>query len=453
MSFDRRAFLGGLAASAGALLPFRAEARAEPAAAGPGAPLRDAAGAVDWRAVRAQFALDPDWIHLGSFFLVSHPRPVRAEIERWRDRLDANPLLLEAMFQPGLDNPLDAVKAALADYVGGRPEELALVPNTTTGLALVYAGLRIRPDQEILTTEHDHYSHHESIRRAAEKAGARVRFVALHEMPRGSSSAGADELVARLEKAIRPETRAVGVTWVHSSTGLELPVAEVARAVARANAGRAEADRCLLIVDGVHGFGAEDVDAAALGADFFVAGAHKWLFGPRGTGFVWGRAESWRELRPTVPTFDLDDPALWDSWVGRTPPPATRASHLSPGGFLAYEHLFSVPAAVEFHRAVGRDRIAERIRDLNRTFRAELASTPGVTVHTPQDSALAAGIVAFEVAGLEPEAVVERLRERRIHATTSPYAVSFARVAAGIMNTPEEIETTLAALRALAKAA
>ena len=450
MVLDRRSFLGTVAAGvAGVALPFRS------GGSGGGArPLRDEAGAVDWAAVRGEFALDPAWIHLGSFFLVSHPRPVREAIEGWRRRLDENPLLLEeALFRPGVEHEFDRVKKSLAEYLGGRPEEVALVPNTTTGLALVYAGLRLRPDQEILTTEHDHYSHHESIRRAVEKAGARVRFTALHGMPRGSAAADAGEIVERLARAIRPETRAVGVTWVHSSTGLRLPIPEIAAAVARANAGRAAADRCLLVVDGVHGFGATDADVAGLGADFFVAGAHKWLFGPRGTGFVWGRADAWPELRPTVPTFDIADVALWDSWVGRTPPPATRASHVSPGGFLAYEHLFAVPAAVAFHRAIGRERIAARIRDLNGTFRAELARLPGVTVHTPLDPALAAGIVAFEVAGLEPESVVERLRERRIHGTTSPYAVSFARVAAGIMNSPAEVETTLAAVRDLARAA
>lgn len=413
--------------------------------------LRNAEGAVDWSAVRDEFALDPTWIHLSSFFLVSHPRPVRAAIEGWRQRLDRNPLLLEeALLGSGADNPLDPVKEALAGAIGGDPDDLALVPNTTTGLALVYAGLRLRPGQEVLTTEHDHYSHHESIRHAANKTGASVRFVALHDMPRGASRTSAAELVGRLERAIRPETRVVGLTWVHSSTGLKLPIAEMARAIEGVNANRAAADRCLLIVDGVHGVGVEDVDAAALGADFLVAGAHKWLLGPRGTGFVWGRRESWPEVRPTVPTFDFTDPTVWVSWLTRTPPPPTRASHVSPGGFLAYEHLFAVPKAVAFHRAIGRDRIAGRIGELNRVFRTELAKLPGVTVHTPQDPALAAGIVAFEVKGVTPIVAVARLRKHRILATVSPYAVPFVRVAAGIMNSPAEVETTLTAIRSLA---
>src|SRR5215467_11303127 len=47
----------------------------------------------DWSTVRAAFDLAPGWLHLSQFFLVSHPRPVRDSIERYRRLLDANPLL------------------------------------------------------------------------------------------------------------------------------------------------------------------------------------------------------------------------------------------------------------------------------------------------------------------------------------------------------------------------
>lgn len=68
----------------------------------------------------------------------------------------------------------------------------------------------------------------------------------------------------------------------HSSTGLKMPVRRIADALAEINAGRSEADRVLLVVDGVHGFGVEDETVAQMGCDFFVAGTHKWIFGPRG---------------------------------------------------------------------------------------------------------------------------------------------------------------------------
>jgi isopenicillin-N epimerase len=450
MAIDRRELLATLAAgAAGArILPFTGEparAAVPPAVSA----WRGADGAVDWRAVRAEFdGLSPDWIHLAGFLFVSHPRRLRAEIERFRAALDTDAYWIEeAVYEGRHGQPLERAREALAGYVGGHPDEIAFTSNTTSALAVAYHGLRIRSDQEILTTEHDHFSHHMSIAYAAARSGATVRRIALWER---SAAADAGEIVARIERALTPKTRALGVTWVQSSTGVKLPVAAIAEAVARANRGRADADRCLLVLDAVHGFGNQDVDVARLGADLVAAGAHKWLFGPRGTGFLWGRREVWPALRPTVPSFDPQATAPWSDWMEARAPGPTEASWVSPGGFLAYEHFFALPAAIEFHRAIGRDRIAPRVAELNGALRDGLAKIPGVTLHTPRDPALAAGINCFEVAGLEPAAVVARLVARKIRATASPYRVSYARLAAGIMNQPEEIDTALAAVRALA---
>ena len=120
-------------------------------------PIRQSNGDVDWRAVRDLFPLAPDWTHLASFLLASHPKPVAEAIERFRKKLDDDPAWIEqAAFSDSEGRPFTAVKRALAGYVGGRPEEICLTSNTTGALAMAYHGLRIREGQEILTTEHDH---------------------------------------------------------------------------------------------------------------------------------------------------------------------------------------------------------------------------------------------------------------------------------------------------------
>jgi len=414
----------------------------------PPKPIRLSHDVVDWLAVRDLFPLAPDWTHLSSFLFVSHPKPVADAIDHFRKKLDSDAVWIEiAAFSDAAGRPFTAVKRALADYTGGSPTEIALTSNTTTALAMVYHGLRIRQGQEVLTTEHDHYSHHESIRYAAARSGCGVRYIPLFDTP---AAARADQIVERIARAITPATRAVGVTWVQSSTGIKLPIAGIAEAVARANRGRTPADRCLLIVDGVHGFANQDVDVARLGADFFASGAHKWLFAPRGTGFLWGRSDAWPELRPTIPSFDPDTiDTTFGAWGDRTALPPTQAAFVSPGGFMAYEHLLAIPAAVELHRTIGRDRIASRITELNAAFREGAARIPGLTLHTPRDPALSAGISCFEVQGLIPGQVVARLAEKKIRTTTSPYKVTYARVSAGIMNRPEEIELVLREIRAL----
>ncbi len=461
MSIDRRRLLASVAAgAAAAVLPWRPAAASaagesdSPAAAAARRPLGDLHANASWQRVREEFDLAPGWIHLGGFYLVSHPRTVRARWSATARRWTRIRSRSKTLFDPAHadDNPATKSRLALAEYLGARREEIALTPNTTTGLALLYNGLRIRADQEILTTEHDHYVHHESIRYSAERSGAAVRFVALHDFPAGAARASAGEMVERLRRAISPRTRAVGLTWVHSATGLKLPIAALAEVVASANSGRADADRCLLIVDGVHGFGVENVDAASLGADFFVASCHKWLLAPRGTGVVWGRADVWPAIRPTIPNFDPDGGAAFGAWIERSALPPTRAAFVSPGGFIAYEHQFAIADAIGFHRLLGRARITSRIHKLNSRIRRGLARIPGVTLHTPAETSLAAGIVCFEVAGLTPEGVVAKLAERRIHATASPYRVSYARLAAGIMNREQEIDTAIAAVRDLARA-
>ena len=212
---------------------------------------------------------------------------------------------------------------------------------------------------------------------------------------------------------------------------------------------RDEKDRVLLIVDGVHGLGVENPKITALGCDAFAAGTHKWLFGPRGTGFVWAKPEVWKRMRPVIPSFSSPD--LFAAWEEEhEPASAARAAWFSPGGFQAFEHFWALPEAIRFHQNIGSARITARTHELNAQMKEGLAGMPRVQLYTPRDENLSAGMVCFDVKGTKPEAVVERLLAQRIVASTTPYRVSYGRVACSIVNTPQEVETVLRAIRELA---
>ena len=410
------------------------------------APLPDLS---DWNAVRGQFATDKSYIHLSSFFIASHPKPVRDAIEDYRRTLDSNPYLTvdRRMFMD-TDNIQLKIRDDLSGYLGAQRDEIALTGNTTIGLALVYHGLRLAPGDEILTTTHDHYSHHESIRFTAERQGATTRRMALYDRP---SEANAGQMADRLRTSLKPATRVVGLTWVHSSTGVRLPIPALAQVIQEANHGRDPKRQILLVVDGVHGLGAVDPKAAELGADYFCAGTHKWMLAPRGTGIVWAKTDRWALLRPTVPTFATLD--AWNVWMnGETTPRTITSYDITPGGFHAYEHQWAMSAAFRFHEAIGRSRIAERIRTLNDQLKAGLASIRSVRLHTPRDSELSAGICCFEVDGVKSDEVVAKLLEKKIIASTSPYKEAYARLAPSLLNDPIEVETAIKAVRAVAGA-
>jgi isopenicillin-N epimerase len=103
----------------------------------------------DWEAIRALFSVSADYLHFGGLYLASHPAPVQQAIERHRRGLDDNPV--DYLHQQG---PLleAAVLRAAATYLGADPTDIALTDSTTMGLGLLYTGLLLRDDQEILTT-------------------------------------------------------------------------------------------------------------------------------------------------------------------------------------------------------------------------------------------------------------------------------------------------------------
>lgn len=408
----------------------------------PGAPPPPPA---DWAAVKAQFQTAPDEINMSAMLITSHPLPVRKAIDQFRRELDWRPV---TYLEDNNRRLQGYSRAAAGRYMGLPGDQVALTDSTTLGAALVYGGMKLAYGDEIVTTNQDYYITHESLRRAAVRNGSVVRRIDLFDSIETVSEA---QIVGRLMAAVTPRTRVFALTWVHSSTGLKLPLPAIAAALAQVNATRQEPERILLAVDGVHGFGNQDATLASLGCDIFMAGCHKWLFGPRGTGIIAANAQGWARLRPSVPSYV--DSAAWTAWINNAPLlDNTDGPLMSPGGFKAFEHLWSIPAAIEFHERIGKAQVAARTAELAEQLKAGLALMPHVRLVTPRDPRLSAGIVSFDVHGLSTDSAVAALRRRRIIASAAPYAIQHVRLTPSIMNSPAEVELALAEVRGLASA-
>ena len=378
----------------------------------------------DWASVRAQFPLSTDLAQLAAFVLSPHTAQVSAAIDHHRARLDGD---TDAALHDGYQLE-EAVRRAAASYAGGTADQVALTDSTTMGLSVMYGGLDLRPGDEILTTTHDFFSTEEALRLVSLRTGATVRRVTLYDDP---AQATVDQLTSRLLEAIGPATRVVAVTWVHSSTGVRLPVAEYGAALADLNRGRERADRVLLCVDGVHGFGAVDVDLPDLGCDFLATGTHKWLFGPRGTGLVWAR--DWEPLTELIPTFSGPE----------------GGARLSPGGYHDFEHRWALTEAFAFHERIGRGRVVARTVEQATALKEGLAGIGGVTLVTPSDPEVSAGIVCVDVGGMLPADAVMELRELGVVASATPYQQSYLRLGPSIVTTPEDVTAAVEAVSQL----
>ena len=318
----------------------------------------------DWSSVRDQFSIDRSRVHMAAMLLASHPRPVAEQIERHRRAFDTDPY---SYWRSRFKSAERTQRAAAGVYLDANPDHIALTDSTTMGLGLIYGALRIAPDQEILTTTHDHYSTAMALQHRADRTGTEIRRISLYDDP---AEASVDEIVSRVRRALTSRTRVLAITWVHSSTGVKLPVAEISRVVREENRSRDLKDRVLFCLDGVHGLGIEDATVAELGCDFLIAGTHKWLCGPRGTGIVWGNAAAWDAVSPVIPAFGKSL-AAWRGQISLREVPV--GAHMTPGGFHSFEHRWALHEAFGFHLAIGKKRIEQRTHRLSTMLKERLS--------------------------------------------------------------------------------
>jgi selenocysteine lyase/cysteine desulfurase len=425
----RRGLIGGAAAATAVTASAAVTAGCGPRRAPSAAPAFDP---TSWASVKAQFPLDPNTANFAAFVFASHIPAVRAAIDDVAGKLDRDPVGLLR----DEDRYERAVDGAARAYLGGDAGAIAYTDSTTAGLGLLYSGLKLAPGEEILTTEHDFYATHESLRLLAARTGVTIRKTRLYQDP---AKATEDEILSSLGAALSPRVAVVALTWVHSGTGVRLPVAAMADLIrSRTNA--------LVCLDAVHGFGARKEKPTDLKVDFFASGGHKWLFGPRGTGVLWGSPAGWARYTPVIPTFDRN---TIGSWITGQQFPATPGALATPGGYHTFEYRWALAAAFEFHQRIGADRVAERTEKLATKLKDGIAEMPNVALSTPRSPALSAGIVCCDVRGLRPGDAVAALRSHNVTASVTPYATELLRFGTSIATDEADVDRALAALRAL----
>ncbi len=380
-----------------------------------------------WASVKAQFPLDSANANFAAFVFASHPTPVKNAIRDFAEKLDRDPTGFLASDEARLDR---AVATAAADYLKADEGAIAFTDSTTAGLGLLYSGLKLGEGDEILTTEHDFYATHEALR----LTGHPVRRVRLYKDP---ATATEEEIMSALDAALSPKVAVVALTWVHSGTGVRLPIAKMSDLIR-------EKTRALVCLDAVHGFGARRERPADLKVDFFVSGGHKWLFGPRGTGVVWGSAQGWARYTPVIPSFSGNAIGSWMTGRVLSGSPGELAT---PGGYHTFENRWALAAAFDFHRRIGADRIADRTEQLATKLKDGIAAL-GIKLVTPRSPDLSAGLVCCDLRS--PAAVVRELREsHRVIASVTPYATALVRFGTSVVTDESDVDRAIRALELL----
>jgi selenocysteine lyase/cysteine desulfurase len=365
-----------------------------------------------------EYGLDLGLVYLNTASLGPTPGSVLERmVDAWRE-LERNPVRM-AYGDGAVHVATDGVRERTAAFLGCSADELLLTRSTTDAMNAVAMAVRLAPGDRVLTTNLEHEGGINGWRYRARRDG-----VVIDAVPISPSETDSAAIVRRFADAIRPTTRVISVSHVIATTGVLMPVTEIA-ALARSRG-------LLSVVDGAQSVGAVDVDVRAIGCHAYATCGHKWLLGPKGTGMLYISRDAGSAIEP-VERQDGRRFVAGSTGMGSLP--------LVVGLGAAIETVAERGIAAVFRRNIA---LRNRAYDgFSKIRRLTLASPPPGPLATP----LVAAALPQEVSSRElRDALLSR--HRVVVKMVDSAFFNGIRLSPHVFNTEADIDAALAALRA-----
>ena len=272
------------------------------------------------------------------------------------------------------------VRKRAAAFIGAADRrEIVFTRNTTESLNLLAytLGSRLREGDEIVLSALEHHSNLVPWQLAAQRAGAKLRFIELG--PDGELD------LDSARAAIGANARIVSVAHMSNVLGAIAPVAEIAE-MARSVGAR-------MIVDAAQSVPQMPVNVSELGVDFAAFSSHKML-GPTGVGVLWGRRELLGDLDPFLGGGEMI------SVVNREESTWAALPHKFEAGTPNIADVIAFGAAIDYLEAVGMDRVRDHDHQLVAYAMDRLSRLEGLEIYGPGDPARRGAVVAFNYADI-----------------------------------------------------
>ncbi len=324
-----------------------------------------------------------------------------------------------------LEPQSERIRTELAALFGCDREEIAITRNASESLEILLLGLDLKRGDEVLTSTQDYPRMITTLRQRERREGIVLKMVKLPLAPKDPM-----EIVRAFEAGITPKTRVILASHVVNITGQITPL----RAIC--DLGRARGIE--VIVDGAHSFAHFPFTRDQIGCDYFGTSLHKWLFAPKGTGMLYVRREK--------------IPRVWPLMAAEPKQDADIRKFEEIGTHSAAMRL-AIGEAILFHRAIGAERKANRLRTLARYWENRLTQLPRIRLHTPLDDAQSCAIGTVEIDGVDPVVLAQKLfNDHRIFVTPIVHdEFRGIRVTPNVYTTFEELDRFCEAMEAVAR--
>ena len=359
--------------------------------------------------IREQFPITKNKVFLNHAAQSPLPKPVADAVRRFADDF--------SNFGTTSIGWNDGGKPFFAKLISAKPDEIALVENTSVGMNIAANVLQYPHGSKIVTTDLEYPSVvYPWLRKSL---GVKVHYV---------KNVDGKILLDDMERAVDDKTVAVAVSHVEYVNGFRHDL--------RALTEIAHEHGAYLIVDAIQSAGSMQIDVKRDDVDFLTTACYKWLLSPPGAGYLYVKGEliekfeppfvGWASVKPEV--FDTID--FWDIWSLRLSETASRFEVGSP----SFISLTGATEALKMVLNFGIENIQKRILKLTDHL-IESVKSLGFKLQTPEEPQYRSGVVNFKIDN--PKEVAESLNRKGIIVSARVHGL---RVSPHFYNTEEEID-------------
>lgn len=371
-----------------------------------------------WNNVRQLFPLITDKVYLNNGTLGPSPYPVIEATHKGMMKTD----------ETGDYHHAEKLLKRLAKFIGADAEELAYTNNVTHGINIASRGLPLQKGDEVIMTTHEHVGNAMPWLNRMKQEGIVIKVFT----PKLTAQATYEEI----ERLVSDKTKVIAIPHIPCTQGQIMPVKEVCKL--------AKEKGIVSCIDGAHGPGMIPIDVRDIGCDIYISCGHKWMLGPKGTGFLYIR----KGMQPNVkPMFATENTAKW-----KLSEDTVYISDYLDGGdkyFGGTQNsgmMDGFVATMDFMDTIGVNNIYKRIKYLGAYTQKQLLSLgSNIELLTPTEERSFCGINSFVIKGVDNKKFYNSCAKAKLRVRYVPESdLNCIRVSTHIYNSTRDIDKLIA---------